>query len=257
MSLGQQPEYEIPDIPRDITIISDQQLMTLFSEYMAWMNYAATSLAECEIEETKADSDVRRVESTHLLAAPSNETVTRTKATMVTVKEIETARDRSFQAYANRKLTPSSTPTASGWSACSAENSPAASAGTDPSGDRTDGTRERRQVRGDEGPGLLDLAGVSQRRPASAQAGRERRPQHHPGRRGDPAPGPVRLPRLATYANCIAIVARTTDDADVQKRLLRVADFFEDQAKLAAEEGYKLAGGLMSTATTPPSCMST
>lgn len=46
-------------------------------------------------------------------------------------------------------------------------------------------------------------------------------------------------PALATYADCIGLVSKTTDDKELQKRLLKVADFFQDQAKLAADEGYK------------------
>src|SRR5437764_2415250 len=56
-----QPDFEIPDLPRDITSVSDQALMRLFSEYVAWQNYAATQLVEHEVEETRAEADVRRI----------------------------------------------------------------------------------------------------------------------------------------------------------------------------------------------------
>lgn len=42
-------------------------------------------------------------------------------------------------------------------------------------------------------------------------------------------------PCLATYANMIALVARRVEDPE----LLAIADYFEDQAQLAAEEGRK------------------
>ena len=44
-------------------------------------------------------------------------------------------------------------------------------------------------------------------------------------------------PCLATYAAMIGLVASEHPKRD---QLLRVADYFEDQAKLAAEEGHKL-----------------
>ena len=47
-------------------------------------------------------------------------------------------------------------------------------------------------------------------------------------------------PALATYAQMIAMVAKNIDDKEKAKELLTIADYFEDQAKLAADEGYKL-----------------
>jgi hypothetical protein len=47
-------------------------------------------------------------------------------------------------------------------------------------------------------------------------------------------------PALATYAAMIAVVVSETDDPDKRAALLQVADYFEDQAKLAADEGHKL-----------------
>jgi hypothetical protein len=103
--LGAQPEYEIPDIPLDITVISDAHLMSLNTQYIAWWNYAATKLVECEIEERKADAHVRRVEAMYMLQAPIDAKVTVTKAEMEQVEEIQQARDRFLEAYALRKMT--------------------------------------------------------------------------------------------------------------------------------------------------------
>ena len=47
-------------------------------------------------------------------------------------------------------------------------------------------------------------------------------------------------PCLATYASMISLVALNHPDHQVKEELMRVADYFEDQAKLAADEGYKL-----------------
>ena len=47
-------------------------------------------------------------------------------------------------------------------------------------------------------------------------------------------------PCLATYASMIALVANNVSDHDLSKELTAIADYFEDQARLAAEEGYKL-----------------
>lgn len=47
-------------------------------------------------------------------------------------------------------------------------------------------------------------------------------------------------PCLATYASMIALVAQNVSDADQGKELMAIADYFEDQAQLAAAEGWKL-----------------
>jgi len=47
-------------------------------------------------------------------------------------------------------------------------------------------------------------------------------------------------PALAGYAASIAIAAKLTNNEEDRKRLLQLADFFEEQARLAADEGYKI-----------------
>ena len=47
-------------------------------------------------------------------------------------------------------------------------------------------------------------------------------------------------PCLATYASMIAMVANNITDEEQAKELMAIADYFEDQARLAAEEGFKL-----------------
>ena len=46
-------------------------------------------------------------------------------------------------------------------------------------------------------------------------------------------------PCLATYAAMIALVASELPEGEKRTQLLQVADHFEDQARLAAEEGWK------------------
>ena len=47
-------------------------------------------------------------------------------------------------------------------------------------------------------------------------------------------------PALATYASCIAMVAMEHPDPKIKGELLAISDYFEHQAQLAAEEGFKL-----------------
>jgi len=47
-------------------------------------------------------------------------------------------------------------------------------------------------------------------------------------------------PALATYAAMIGLVASEHPDPRVKVELLAISDYFEHQAQLAADEGYKL-----------------
>lgn len=46
-------------------------------------------------------------------------------------------------------------------------------------------------------------------------------------------------PALATYASCIGLAASLSDD-DTRRSLLGISDYFQRQAELASEEGFKL-----------------
>jgi hypothetical protein len=47
-------------------------------------------------------------------------------------------------------------------------------------------------------------------------------------------------PCLATYSSMISMVANNISNPTQAKELMAIADYFEDQARLAAAEGYKL-----------------
>lgn len=99
------PSFEVPNIPGDLTIISDDRLMQLFSEYVQWQNFAATEFALAEVEEERAEASVRRIEAEGLILAPSNAKVTDTRAAINTTVVMKDARDRVLDAYARRKMT--------------------------------------------------------------------------------------------------------------------------------------------------------
>ena len=78
--------------------------MTMFSEMVSWTNYAATNLAQAEVEETRADADLRYQEAVVFTKAPNSSTVTTTKAHALLTKPVGEARMRLTNAYAARKL---------------------------------------------------------------------------------------------------------------------------------------------------------
>lgn len=100
------PSYDIPDLPRDITIMGDGDLMKLFSEYVAWQNYAATEFAMAEVTEERADANVKRVQAMAMVTAnPAKGAVTATRASNLLSPEVERALQAALDAYAARKMT--------------------------------------------------------------------------------------------------------------------------------------------------------
>src|SRR5262245_62196848 len=62
-ALFSRPQYDLPDLPTNLTDLNDDVLMTLFSQYTGWMNFAATQLAEAEVTEAKAEAQVKFLEA--------------------------------------------------------------------------------------------------------------------------------------------------------------------------------------------------
>ena len=85
-------------------MVSDDRLMSMFSEMVSWSNFAATILAQAEIEETKAEAEVKYQEAVQFVKAPINTKVTDVRAQMHMVPEVGEARVRAMEAYATRKM---------------------------------------------------------------------------------------------------------------------------------------------------------
>jgi hypothetical protein len=105
-SLFEQPEYDLPDLPVNLTDINDDTLMELFVQFTGWQNYAAVQLAEAEVEESKAIADVKFLEAQGMVRNfGARSTVTQVRAATATTTEMERARTDELNAYAKRKLT--------------------------------------------------------------------------------------------------------------------------------------------------------
>ena len=100
------PDFDIPLIPRDITIVSDERLMQLFSEYVQWQNYAATELAGYEVAEEEAEAAVRRLSAEgFVLGGGTGTKVTEVRAAIDASPQMERARQAVLNVYAKRKMT--------------------------------------------------------------------------------------------------------------------------------------------------------
>jgi hypothetical protein len=104
--LFDQPDYDLPDIPINITDVSDDILMRLFVEFTGWQNYAATQFAEAEVEEERASARVRFLEATGMVRSFGGKTkVTEVRAEIAVEPDVVKAKDEELAAYARRKLT--------------------------------------------------------------------------------------------------------------------------------------------------------
>ena len=100
------PRYDVPEIPDDVTIISDERLMQIFFRFVAWQNFAATEFAAAEVEEERADRNVKFLEAQHMVLnwQSAKDKVTVARAQMAMDPEIEKAKQQQMTAYANRKM---------------------------------------------------------------------------------------------------------------------------------------------------------
>ena len=96
------PEYDIPEIPPNLTEISDADLMELFAQYVAWQNFIDQESVNIEIEETRAQSR-RDIASARALAESEEKQVTRQKAAAVTDLQVELANNDWIIAKSSRK----------------------------------------------------------------------------------------------------------------------------------------------------------
>ena len=79
--------------------------MQLFTEYVSWQNYAATQFAGAEVQEERAEANVKRLEAQGMVLGDPKATVALTKAIGYTSKEMEQAESDRLVAYAHRKMT--------------------------------------------------------------------------------------------------------------------------------------------------------
>lgn len=103
-----QPDDELPRLPRDLTGLTDQQLMSTFSQFTAWADFFSYRVALDEVEEKFAEDLVRKLEDLFMLAnrpaRPQSGVITVLKASMEGDADISSAREEYRTVYARRKL---------------------------------------------------------------------------------------------------------------------------------------------------------
>lgn len=98
----------MPDLPRDLEGLSDAELMSLYSEFVAWTSFAKAELVKSEIEEERTLNQYKVQEATSLLgqwdADDRGDRVTIAKARRDTQPRVVQAQEAHRQARAYRKL---------------------------------------------------------------------------------------------------------------------------------------------------------
>ena len=101
------PDFDLPELPTNLTDLDDGVLMELFAQFTSWQNYAAVEQANAEVSEARAEAAQRYVEANAMVKGwgGTKDKVTVAKAELAQDPEVEKARQGVLEAYARRKLT--------------------------------------------------------------------------------------------------------------------------------------------------------
>jgi len=101
------PSYDIPELPRDITELDDDDLMDLFVTLTTWNDYVAPQLAVAAIDERETDRLVSVLEATALInnwKGGTGDRVTIAKAQIALDPKVAEAKQELDEKHAYRKL---------------------------------------------------------------------------------------------------------------------------------------------------------
>jgi hypothetical protein len=102
-----QPAYEIPSLPIDITELHDEDLMELFVTLTSWTDYVAPQVAVAAIDERECDRYVSVLEATAMVnnwKGGSGDRVTIAKANILLDPKVIEAKQELDEKHAYRKL---------------------------------------------------------------------------------------------------------------------------------------------------------
>lgn len=102
--LATEPELDIPSLPADITSVSDQELMGLFTEITSWLDYVEVCVASAQIDEKQENQRLEEAEAKEQVRHKAERTVTVVKALVINDDVVISQRERSLSAFAKRKM---------------------------------------------------------------------------------------------------------------------------------------------------------
>jgi hypothetical protein len=103
IKLPSNPTFEAPDIPSDITELSDEELMELYSQLVAYSNYITVQLAVAEVDEKMQEKAIARKQA-EKMGTVSEKTVAAAKAKVASDQEVVALLEALDSLYSYRKL---------------------------------------------------------------------------------------------------------------------------------------------------------
>jgi hypothetical protein len=106
-SLTAKPEFDIPDLPRDITELDDEGLMDLFVQFTQWNDHLAGAQALAIINEREAQRALDNAESAGMIknwTGAKGDRVALIKAQIAATQEVMDLQHELDIKYAFRKL---------------------------------------------------------------------------------------------------------------------------------------------------------
>ena len=107
ISLAAKPDFNIPNLPRDISELDDEALMDLFVQFTAWNDYLSGARAIAVINEREAERQVDAAEAQRFLTewkGGSADRITVVKARIAASPEVAELKLNYDTKYAFRKL---------------------------------------------------------------------------------------------------------------------------------------------------------
>jgi hypothetical protein len=99
--LARKPDFEIPDIPLDVTEWDDADLMELFAKYVAWQNFVDSEVISAERDEMMSENRLKLAEARAV--ASSSEKITKARLEAKSSVDVEQAMNAHVLARSYRK----------------------------------------------------------------------------------------------------------------------------------------------------------
>jgi hypothetical protein len=99
--LARKPDFDIPDVPLDITEWDDADLMELFAKYVAWQNFVDSEVISAERDEMLAENRLKLAEARAV--AGSSEKITKARLEAKSSVDVEQAMTAHVLAKSYRK----------------------------------------------------------------------------------------------------------------------------------------------------------
>lgn len=105
LPVPRKPIEEIPTLPSDLTVLSDEDLMILYTHLTAWSDYVSTQVSIAQIDEREISNELDRAENRMMILSSANgDRVTYARAQVAADPTIVGIKKRVDEAYAYRKL---------------------------------------------------------------------------------------------------------------------------------------------------------